>query len=79
VDDVMRQIKAEHDVVRYVPHVLKNGRTYFIEIDIVVGPNFALQTVAQQDTLRERIWRAIDKPLDEAWLSIAVTGDSRWV
>jgi cation diffusion facilitator family transporter len=79
VEDVMRQIQAEHDVVRYVPHVVKNGRTYFIEIDIVVGPNFALQTVAQQDTLRERIWRAIGKPLDEAWLSIAVTGDSRWV
>jgi cation diffusion facilitator family transporter len=79
VDEVMLQIKSEHDVVRYVPHVVKNGRTYFIEIDIVVGPNFALQTVAQQDTLRERIWRAIGKPLDEAWLSIAVTGDSRWV
>jgi cation diffusion facilitator family transporter len=78
VEDVMRQIQAEHDVVRYVPHVVKNGRTYFIEIDIVVGPDFALQTVAQQDTLRERIWRAIGKPLDEAWLSIAVTGDSRW-
>lgn len=79
VEEVMQQIKAEHDVVRYVPHVVKNGRRYFIEIDIVVGPGFALQTVAQQDTLRERIWRAIDKPLEDAWLSIAVTGDTRWV
>lgn len=79
VEAVMEEITREHDIVRYVPRVVKRGRRHFIEIDIVVGPAFALQTVAQQDSLRERIWRAIDRPLDDAWLSIAVTGDSRWV
>jgi len=48
-------------------------------VDIVVGPDFALQTVAEQDRLRERIWRALGLSLDEAWLSICLTGDHRWV
>lgn len=79
VDEVMRQIQSEQDVIRYVSRVVKKGRMYFIEVDVVVGPDFALQTVADQDLLRERIWRAIGKPFDEAWLSIAFTADPRWV
>jgi len=79
VEAVMEAIRSEHDIARYVHHVVKTGRTRFIELDIVVGPNFALQTVAEQDRLRERIWRAIDMPLDNAWLSICLTGDPRWV
>ncbi len=78
VDAVMREVRAEHDIVRYVPHVVKSGRTYFIEIDIVVGPAFALQTVPAQDRLRERIWKALDLSPDEAWLTIGLTADPRW-
>ena len=79
LETVMETIRGEHDIVRYVHHVVKTGRTRFIEVDIVVGPNFALQTVAEQDRLRERIWRAVGLSLDEAWLSICLTGDPRWV
>jgi len=79
LEGVMEVIRSEHDIARYVHHVVKTGRTRFIEVDIVVGPNFALQTVAEQDRLRERIWRALGLSLDEAWLSICLTGDPRWV
>jgi len=79
LETVMETIRAEHDIARYVHHVVKTGRTRFIEVDIVVGPNFALQTVAEQDRLRERIWRALGLSLDEAWLSICLTADPRWV
>jgi hypothetical protein len=56
--------------------VVKTGRTRFIEVDVVVGPNFALQTVVEQDRLRERIWRALYMPLDSAWPSICLARDS---
>ena len=79
LEAVMEAIRSEHDIARYVHHVVKTGRTRFIEVDIVVGSTFALQTVAEQDRLRERIWRALGLSLDEAWLSICVTGDPRWV
>ncbi len=79
LDAIMKTLSAEHAIEKYVHHVVKTGRTYFIEIDIVVGPGFALQTIAQQDQLRELIWTAMDVSVDEAWLSICLTADPRWV
>ena len=79
VEAVLAQVKAEHDVPRAIHHIARSGRTVFVEIDLVVGPRFALQTIAQQDDLRRRIWEAIGLPLDQAWLSISLTADPRWV
>jgi cation diffusion facilitator family transporter len=79
VEAVLERVKTEHDVVRAVHHIARSGRTVFIEIDLVVGPAFALQTVAAQDGLRRRIWDAVGLPLEQAWLSISLTEDPRWV
>ncbi len=79
VEEVLTRLQAEHDIPRTVHHIARSGRTLFVEVDLVVGPNFKLQTVAEQDTLRQRIREAIGLPLDEAWLSVAVTADPRWV
>jgi predicted Co/Zn/Cd cation transporter (cation efflux family) len=49
-----------------------------VEVNIVVGPGFALQTVPAQDRLRERIWTAVGRPIHEAWLTISITADRRW-
>ncbi|MFZ0789503.1 MAG: hypothetical protein WAM94_07760, partial [Chromatiaceae bacterium] len=76
---VLAQIRTEHDILRTVHHIARSGRTVFIEIDLVVGPSFSLQSVPEQDVLRQRIWQAMDLPLDQAWLSIALTADPRWV
>lgn len=45
---------------------------------MAVGQRFELQTVAQQDGLRHRIWSAVDRPIDAAWLTINFTADPRW-
>ena len=37
-----------------------------------------LQTVAEQDGLRQRIWSAVERPIDAAWLTINFTADPRW-
>jgi predicted Co/Zn/Cd cation transporter (cation efflux family) len=78
LEAVLQEIGREHDIVRAVHHVARSGRTVFVEVDIVVGPNFALQTVAQQDALRQRIWQATGLAMDQAWLSVAMTADPRW-
>jgi predicted Co/Zn/Cd cation transporter (cation efflux family) len=78
VEAVLREVAVEHDVASHTTHVAKVGRSSFIEVNIVAGPRFTLQTVAQQDGLRERIWRALELAPDRAWLSIIVTADPRW-
>jgi cation diffusion facilitator family transporter len=75
---VLREVATEHDVADYSTHIAKVGRSSFIEVNVVAGPRFALQTVAQQDALRERIWQALGLAPDRAWLSIIITADPRW-
>ena len=78
VEAALRTVATEHDVASHTTHVAKVGRSSFIEVNIVAGPRFTLQTVAQQDALRERIWRALGLTPDRAWLSIIITADPRW-
>jgi len=78
VEAEMRSIRSEHDVQSHSTHVAKIGRSHLVEVNIVVGPAFALQTVHAQDGLRERIWAAVGRPIHEAWLTINITADPRW-
>jgi cation diffusion facilitator family transporter len=78
VEAEMRAIRSEHDIRSHSTHVAKIGRSHLIEVNIVVGPEFALQTVRAQDGLRERIWAAVDRPIHQAWLTINITADPRW-
>jgi cation diffusion facilitator family transporter len=78
VEAEMRVIRTEHDIQSHSTHVAKIGRSHLVEVNIVVGPGFALQTVPAQDGLRERIWAAVGRPIHEAWLTINITSDPRW-
>jgi predicted Co/Zn/Cd cation transporter (cation efflux family) len=74
----MQAIRNEHDIRSHTTHVAKVGRSHLVEVNIVVGPRFELQTVAGQDGLRQRIWSAVNQPIDTAWLTINFTADPRW-
>ena len=65
VEAEMQKIKAEYGVITYTNHILKVGRAYFVEVNMLVSKDFKPQTIAEQDQLRERIWLACDKPMDE--------------
>jgi cation diffusion facilitator family transporter len=78
LDRVLAELRAELDIVRAIHHVVRTGRMVFVEIDFVVGRDFAAQRIAQQDELRERIRAAIGLSLDDAWLTVSFTEDPRW-
>jgi cation diffusion facilitator family transporter len=78
VEAEMRAIRGEHDIQSHTTHVAQIGRSHLVEVNIVVGPRFALQTVPAQDALRERIWAAVGRPIHAAWLTINITADPRW-
>lgn len=79
VAEVTRNISAEYDITEISTHIVKSGRIHVIEIDILVGPEFKLNSVADLDLLRKRIWDDIGLPLDDAWLGISFTTDPRWL
>jgi predicted Co/Zn/Cd cation transporter (cation efflux family) len=78
VDTVLQTIKTEYPIISYSNHILKAGRTYFVEVNILVDENFPLHSIVEQDVLRDRIWKACDKPLEDIWLSVCFTADQRW-
>ncbi|SHN55255.1 cation diffusion facilitator family transporter [Desulfovibrio litoralis] len=78
VNAAMLEISTRYKLLKYTTHVVKVGQSYFVEVNILVEPDCDLQTIAQQDALREEIWKACDKPLEELWLSVCITADKRW-
>jgi len=78
VEAAMLAVRAEHDIASHTTHVAKVGRQHFIEVNVLVGPGFGSKPVSQLDELRERIWRAVDRPVETSWVNITFTADPRW-
>jgi predicted Co/Zn/Cd cation transporter (cation efflux family) len=78
VEAAMRTVRAEHDIASHTTHVAKVGRQHIIEVNVLVGPGFGAKTVSQLDQLREHIWRAVDRPVENSWVNITFTADPRW-
>lgn len=78
VEAAMQAVRTEHDIASHTTHVAKVGRQHIIEVNVLVGPGFGAKHVSQLDELRERIWRAVDRPVETSWVNISFTADPRW-
>lgn len=78
VCDEMTRIAQDYSILSFTHHIAKVGQINFLEVNILVDPACNLQTIAVQDQLRERIWKASELPLDSVWLTVSITADPRW-
>jgi cation diffusion facilitator family transporter len=78
IEKVLEELEKTEDVKDFSTHIVKSGRAYFIEINILAGPNFGLQSIAQQDELRQKIVQAAEIPLPFLWLSLCITAHRKW-
>lgn len=79
VGEEMNRIRTDYSgIISYSTHAVKVGRSYFVEVNILVSPEFPLQSVAKQDYLRKRLWEACGKEATELWLAVCVTEEERW-
>ena len=79
VRSVMERAVKEYRFKSYTSYVAKVGRAQFIEIHIVVNPNWPLDSVATVDTIRREIAEAIGGEGPQRWLTIDFTADPRWL
>ncbi len=57
----------------------KVGNQVIVELDVVILPATPLDTVGQQDPLRERLNQAISQQISIIlWLNINFVGDIKW-
>lgn len=59
----------------YSSYIAKIGRAQFIEIHIVVSPNYAISSVESLDTIRREINEAMGGDNPRLWLTVAFTAD----
>lgn len=78
VRSVMDQVVARHGFSGYTSYAAKVGRGEFIEIHIVVAPDWRVGTVADLDAIREEIAGALGAESTDAWLTIDFTGSEVW-
>jgi cation diffusion facilitator family transporter len=76
---VMDQIVARHGFPGYTSYAAKVGRGQFIEIHIVVEPDWRVGTVADLDTVRNEIAAALGAEGTDVWLTVDFTGSEAWV
>lgn len=76
---VEKELRAE-EVVNFVLRTAKVGNQIIVELDVVILPATPLDTVGRQDTLRERLNRAISQQISGyfLWLNINFVGDIKW-
>ncbi|MFK8250786.1 cation diffusion facilitator family transporter [Ancylobacter terrae] len=76
---VMDAVVARHGFTSYASYVSKVGRARFIEIHIVVPPEFPRVGIAALDAVRAEIGEALGGEGPQRWLTIAFTGDTRFI
>ncbi len=72
---VMEAFVARHGFTRFESYVSKVGRARFIEVSVLVPPDYPPATVAHFDALRAEIGEQVDEPGPDRWLTIIFTSD----
>ncbi|CEG58855.1 cation diffusion facilitator family transporter [Legionella fallonii] len=63
----------------YSSYVAKIGRAQFIEIHIVVPPEYPISSVESLDVIRHEIASALGGESPQRWLTIVFTANDRWI
>jgi predicted Co/Zn/Cd cation transporter (cation efflux family) len=78
VSSVMRQLVAERGFADYSSHVVKLGRTQFVEIHVLVAPDSRIDT-ATADGIRREIAARLNASWPQFWLTVDFTADRAWL
>lgn len=59
--------------------VVRTGRTYFAEINILVNPSWELKSVSDLDMIRNQFYRQVEKSGLEPWVTFSFTTETKWI
>jgi cation diffusion facilitator family transporter len=75
---VMKQLVADRGFVDYSSHVAKIGRTHFVEIHVLVAPQYTVD-IATADGIRRDIATRLNASWPQFWLTVDFTADRAWL
>jgi cation diffusion facilitator family transporter len=78
VHAVMDELVRERRLLEYSSYIAKAGRGRFVEIHILVPPDFHID-IAAADAIRGEVSRRLNAGSPTFWLTIDFTADRRWL
>jgi predicted Co/Zn/Cd cation transporter (cation efflux family) len=78
VHAVMDELVRERRFLEYSSYIAKAGRGRFVEIHILVPPDFHID-IAAADAIRGEVSRRLNAGSPTFWLTIDFTADRRWL
>ena len=78
VHAVMETLVKERRFLEYTSYVARAGRGKFVEIHILVAPDFSID-IATADAIRSEVSQRLNAGAPTFWLTIDFTADRRWL
>ena len=75
---IVTRTEKEYRLQESFLRVSQGSGTLWIEIDFVVNKHSRIRGIPDQDAVRERVLRQVEKLGFEPWLTISFTGDRKW-
>lgn len=79
ITQIMESLSKDFGFSNYDTHVAKSGRFYMVEVNILIDKNCKISSVAEFDSVRDRIEKSLDIPSYKIWLSVSFTGNAKWL
>ncbi|QKS72309.1 cation diffusion facilitator family transporter [Paenalkalicoccus suaedae] len=78
LSQLVKKLEHDHKINESFVRVSKVGKTLWVEIDFVVSTESDVQTVMEQDRIREELSTYLDRITEQKWLTVSFTGDRKW-
>lgn len=76
--DMTNEIEKKYHLKESFLRVTKRRKLLRVEIDFIVDENSLVQTIQEQDKIREELDRRMNPIKTEKWITIAFTSDRKW-
>jgi len=78
VHEVMDSVVKERQFLEYTSYIAKAGRGRFVEIHVLVPPDYRID-IATADAIRSEVSQRLNAGSPTFWLTIDFTADRRWL
>lgn len=79
VNSFISQITKKYQCEESILRIMKTGSRLCIEVDFVLNEKSKINTIQDQDLIREQISTTINYPEYKLWLSVSFTNNREWV
>lgn len=75
----MDDLVEERGFLTYSSHVAQTGRGRFVEVHVLVSPDYPVRTVGEVDAIRREVSARLGASWPQVWLTVDLTSDPAYL